>query len=264
MSGQRRAGPDRTRGSRWRGLGARPSGSGRTLCHRPRSACRALAYGGQVDAMSGGRVELGLGTGWFERAHGLRHPFSMLASGSSGWRSSSPSSPACANAAGGAVLFRRPLLPARRQPRPPKPVQKPHPAVIVGGGGAKARPAGRPIRRQFNSAFRQCRTCRQFVRVRAACEAIGRTRTLTMSAAGGDLLWQGRCEVRRGLRPSAARSTKLKGQRRVWDAAEVIDSLEEYGRPAPSRIYLQCSTSRSGARPVARVGRASTRVFGEE
>ena len=45
--------------------------------------------------MSGGRVELGLGAGWYEqehRAYGI--PFPPWASASSGWRSSSRSSPA--------------------------------------------------------------------------------------------------------------------------------------------------------------------------
>ena len=50
----------------------------------------------QVDAMSGGRVELGLGAGWYDAEHTrLRLPFPPRASASSGSRSSSPSSPGC-------------------------------------------------------------------------------------------------------------------------------------------------------------------------
>ena len=50
----------------------------------------------QVDAMSGGRVEFGLGTGWFEAEHlayGSRSR--RRASASSVWRSSWRSSPGC-------------------------------------------------------------------------------------------------------------------------------------------------------------------------
>ena len=50
----------------------------------------------QVDDMSAGRIELGLGTGWFADEHaptGSRFP--AWANGSTGWRSSWRSSPGC-------------------------------------------------------------------------------------------------------------------------------------------------------------------------
>jgi alkanesulfonate monooxygenase SsuD/methylene tetrahydromethanopterin reductase-like flavin-dependent oxidoreductase (luciferase family) len=50
----------------------------------------------QVDQMSGGRVEFGLGTGWFEGEHtATASPFPRSASVSTGSRSNSRSSPAC-------------------------------------------------------------------------------------------------------------------------------------------------------------------------
>jgi alkanesulfonate monooxygenase SsuD/methylene tetrahydromethanopterin reductase-like flavin-dependent oxidoreductase (luciferase family) len=50
----------------------------------------------QVDEMSGGRVELGLGTGWFDAEHAAYGiPFPPLGSASTGSRSSWRSSPAC-------------------------------------------------------------------------------------------------------------------------------------------------------------------------
>jgi len=50
----------------------------------------------QVDDMSAGRIELGLGTGWFADEHSAYGiPFPGLANGSTGWRSSWRSSPGC-------------------------------------------------------------------------------------------------------------------------------------------------------------------------
>src|ERR1700691_402934 len=50
----------------------------------------------QVDQMSGGRIEFGLGAGWFEPEHtAYGIPFPPLGSASTSWRSSSPSSPGC-------------------------------------------------------------------------------------------------------------------------------------------------------------------------
>ena len=50
----------------------------------------------QVDQMSGGRVEFGLGSGWYEAEHSAYGiPFPQSASASTGSRSSSPSSPGC-------------------------------------------------------------------------------------------------------------------------------------------------------------------------
>src|SRR3954463_856556 len=96
----------------------------------------------QVDAMSGGRVELGLGTGWFEAEHmAYGIPFSMLGErferleeqlgGITGlWR----------GPPGERFSFAGRHYQLEDSPALPKPVQQPHPPVIVGGGGAKRTP----------------------------------------------------------------------------------------------------------------------------
>ncbi len=96
----------------------------------------------QIDQMSGGRVELGLGTGWFDAEHaayGIPFPalgdrFAMfeeqLAIITGLW--SAPEGETFSYAGAHYRLTDSPAL--------PKPAQRPRPPVIVGGHGAKRTP----------------------------------------------------------------------------------------------------------------------------
>jgi F420-dependent oxidoreductase-like protein len=94
----------------------------------------------QVDQMSGGRVELGLGTGWYEQEHtayGIPFPplgerFDRLEEQlqvvTGLWDADGP------------FTFHGEHYELLDSPALPKPVQRPHPPVIVGGGGQKRTP----------------------------------------------------------------------------------------------------------------------------
>src|ERR1017187_9528907 len=96
----------------------------------------------QVDAMSGGRVELGLGAGWFEEEHsayGIPFPSQrerfekveeQFAIMKSLWETDAP---ALFNFSGKHYVF-------VNSPALPKPVQSPHPPFIVGGLGTTRTP----------------------------------------------------------------------------------------------------------------------------
>src|SRR5205823_11966093 len=96
----------------------------------------------EVDAMSGGRVELGLGTGWFEQEHtayGIPFPplgerFERLEEQleivTGLW--STP--------AGEKYAFTGKHYELKNSPALPKPVQQPHPPIVIGGGGPRRTP----------------------------------------------------------------------------------------------------------------------------
>lgn len=139
----------------------------------------------QVDAMSSGRVEFGLGTGWFEREHeayGIPFPakrfgpFEEQLEVITGlW--ATPAGETFSYSGEHYTLVDAPAL--------PKPVQRPMP-VIVGGGGPKRTPelAAR-FASEFNIGFRpEHEIASSFEGVRAACERIGRDPdTLKLSVA---------------------------------------------------------------------------------
>jgi F420-dependent oxidoreductase-like protein len=139
----------------------------------------------QVDEMSGGRVELGLGTGWFEaehRAYGIPFPSKrfglfeeQLAIVTGLW--STPVGETFDFAGKHYTLSGAPALPKPRQERVP---------IIVGGGGPRRTPeiAAR-FATEFNIGFRpEFEIAEAFARVREACERIDRDpATLKLSVA---------------------------------------------------------------------------------
>ena len=124
-----------------------------------------------VDAMSDGRVELGLGTGWFETEHACAGiPFPPIEIGSTCSKSSRHHHRAMGDAAGD--FPSRKLFSLSDSPALPKPVQQPHPPIIVGGKGPRRTPriAAR-FADEYNVAFSSVDfTAEAFTRVREACE----------------------------------------------------------------------------------------------
>src|SRR5580693_315914 len=131
----------------------------------------------QVDAMSGGRIEIGLGAGWYDGEHtayGVPFPplgerFERLEEQFAVIRGlwDTP--------LGETFDFDGRHYQLKDSPALPKPVQQPHPPLIVGGGGAKRTPRlAATYADEFNLPFSSpADTEAQFARVRAACTEAG-------------------------------------------------------------------------------------------
>jgi F420-dependent oxidoreductase-like protein len=198
----------------------------------------------QVDAMSGGRVELGLGSGWFEeehRAYGIPFPplgerfaklEEQLAIITGLWQTP----------VGDRFSFAGTHYTLTDSPALPKPVQSPRPPVIVGGWGRKRTPAlAARYADEFNLPFAPLADVRpQIDAAIAACEAAGRDpATMTWSAAlvlccGEDEETFRKRAAAIGQEPDQLRSTGAAGT-----VAEVTERLGAYVEAGIERFYLQ-------------------------
>ncbi len=195
----------------------------------------------QVDRMSGGRVELGLGAGWFEREHqayGIPFPKErfdrleeQLAIVTGLWETK----------VGDTFDFDGTYYRLTDSPALPKPAQAKVP-VLVGGHGARRTPrlAAR-YADEFNIPFASVAdTERQFGRVREAAAAAGR--------APGDLVYSnalvvcvGRddAEVARRAAVIGREVEELKANGLAGTPDEVLTKIAGYRAVGSQRIYLQ-------------------------
>ena len=125
--------------------------------------------------MSGGRIELGLGTGWYEAEHtAYGIPFPPLGERFERLEEQlTILTGLWATPVGEQYSFTGTHYRLVDSPALPKPLQQPHPPLIVGGGGARRTPRlAATFADEFNLAFHPLAdTEGQFARVRGACEA---------------------------------------------------------------------------------------------
>jgi alkanesulfonate monooxygenase SsuD/methylene tetrahydromethanopterin reductase-like flavin-dependent oxidoreductase (luciferase family) len=202
---------------------------------RPPAILAKLAL--TADHVSGGRIDVGMGTGWWAAEHetyGFAFP-----------------------------PMRERMDELERQlgevtrlwaETPPAPVQSPHPRIVL-GGQAKARSAALAARyaAEYNMLFADPGGVRERSgRLRAACEAGGRDpSTLALSLMTGFVVGEDAADVRRRaerlmawrgetgdpqawLRARASEDSWL-----VGTPAEVVERLEEYADAGVRRVALQ-------------------------
>ncbi|MEV5759993.1 LLM class F420-dependent oxidoreductase [Streptomyces tendae] len=195
----------------------------------------------QVDQMSGGRIELGLGAGWFEeehKAYGIPFPKEkigrleeQLAIVTGLW----------ATETGKTFDFHGQFYDLTDSPALPKPTQAKVP-VLIGGHGATRTPrlAGQ-YADEFNMPFASIEdTERQFGRVRAAAEAAGRgADALTYSNALVACVGKDDAEVARRAAVIGRQVDELKANGLAGSPAEVVEKIGRYAEAGAQRIYLQ-------------------------
>jgi F420-dependent oxidoreductase-like protein len=198
----------------------------------------------EVDAMSGGRVEFGLGSGWFEAEHtayGIPFPplgerfdrlEEQLAVITGLWTTP----------AGERFSYKGAHYQLTDSPALPKPVQHPHPPVIVGGPGPRRTPAlAARYAAEFNLPFNPHEAFGPACdRVRAACEAIGRDpATMVFSAAQVLCCGEDESEFQRRAAAIGRDPATLRQGGACGTPDEVADLLRTYHERGATRMYLQ-------------------------
>jgi len=195
----------------------------------------------QVDQMSGGRVELGLGAGWFEeehKAYGIPFPKEkfprleeQLEIVTGLW----------ATEAGKTFSFHGKHYDLTDSPALPKPAQAKVPVLIGGFGATRTPRLAAQYASEFNMPFASIEDSeRQFGRVRAAAQEAGRDAdALTYSNALVACVGRDDQEVARRAAKIGREVDELKANGLAGTPAEVVDKIGRYAEIGCQRIYFQ-------------------------
>ena len=197
----------------------------------------------QVDAMSAGRVELGLGAGWYAEEHAAYAiPFPSVGTRFDRFEETlAIVTGLWGTPAGETFSYQGDHFTVTDSPALPKPVQSP-PPIIIGGMGKKRTPelAARHAT-EFNLPFADTdATATQFDRVRAACSDIGRDPS-SMTFSNALVLCCGTTEDEIARRAAAIGRDveELRANGAAGTPAEIVDKLGTYAGLGSTRFYLQ-------------------------
>lgn len=198
----------------------------------------------QVDEMSGGRVEFGLGAGWFEgehRAYGVPFPplrerfdrfAEQLAIITGLWETPD----------GEKFSYDGTYYHVTDSPALPKPAQRPRPPVIIGGGGPRRTPAlAARYADEFNAAFVSAgNTAALYGRVREACQAAGRDPS-SMIFSAAQIVCCGKDEPELSRRAAAIgrELSELRQNGLAGTPSEIVDKIGKFAEAGASTLYLQ-------------------------
>jgi F420-dependent oxidoreductase-like protein len=198
----------------------------------------------QVDHMSNGRLEIGLGAGWYESEHvafGLPFPattarYDLLEDQldilSGLWTAPQ----------GSTYEFAGATCSVRINPDTVRPHQRPHPPIVLGGrGGPRSARLAAAYAAEYNVGFTAAAGTREVHdRVRAACEKAGRDPSAVVYSAA-QVLCVGRTDEELAARAASIGRdlAELKENGLAGTPAEVLDKLGTFADHGVERFYLQ-------------------------
>lgn len=193
----------------------------------------------QVDEMSGGRIELGLGAGWFEAEHtayGIPFPSARIGRLAEQleiltglW----------ATPVGSTYDFAGRYYTLTGCPALPKPAQSPVPIILGGLGPTRTPDLAARFADEFNVPFASVEdSAAQFGRVRAALAEHGRAEIVLSNAL---VLCVGRDDAELARRAAAIgrEVDELRTNGVAGSPAEAVDKLGRYAEAGATRVYLQ-------------------------
>ena len=199
----------------------------------------------QVDDMSAGRVEFGLGSGWFEKEHQaygipfppVRERFDRLKEQLAivtGLWTTEP---------GETFDYAGEYYTIAGSPALPKPTQSPHPPIVIGGLGAKRTPRlAAEYADEFNVPFAPIDLAeKQYGRVAEAVAAAGRPDD-SMVYSSAFVLCAGRDDsevARRAAAIGRAVDELRSNSPLVGTPAEIVDNLGAWKEIGVQRVYTQ-------------------------
>jgi F420-dependent oxidoreductase-like protein len=211
---------------------------------RPSIVSRMVAT---VDHISGGRVELGLGAGWNaaeHRAHGFPFPDTgermeileeQLEIIHRQWTE-------------GELSFEGRHYRLERCRAEPKPLQRPHPPIVL-GGAAGPRAAGLAARwaDEYNTTFATVEECRERrARIAEACERVGREPIVfslmvpcVVGRDAGETLDRARRRIERSGHDNDPLALLAQENVLAGTVAEVVARLHAFADAGVERVFLQ-------------------------
>jgi F420-dependent oxidoreductase-like protein len=195
----------------------------------------------QVDQMSGGRVELGIGAGWFQAEHeAYAIPFPPVKERFDRLEEQLEILTGLWTTDGG-FSHRGTHYTVTDSPGLPKPAQRPHPPIIIGGKGPRRTPAlaarfGNEINVPFSSATD---VAAMYARVAEACAAIGRVDDLVRSTAVTVTCGRTGAEARTRMATDGVSDEDLGNGSVAGTPEQVVDGLGAYLDAGATRLFLQ-------------------------
>jgi F420-dependent oxidoreductase-like protein len=198
----------------------------------------------EIDNMSGGRMELGLGAGWYGQEHDANGiPFPPL-----GRRFDTLEDQLAvitrmwATPEGQTFDYDGKTLSIKGSPGLPKPTQRPHPPIIIGGQGQKRTPMlAATYANEFNRAFAPVENFAALSEnVRGACRQIGRDpASLVYSVAQVAAVGRDEAEFRRRAAAIGRQPDEVRANGAAGTVTEAAARLRHYVQAGAQRIYLQ-------------------------